>query len=679
MRFHRLRPVFVFCSVFVCAVSLFLFPAFAAAAQDAGRKLNPNDSKNKYALLIGINQYQDKDVLAPLRSPGNDAAGLQEQLDLLGFTTDIMTNDSKEDKNVPDKENIMEQIENLAKRADTHDLIFLMFTGHGMNIGGKAYLAARDSRVDKPETLVSVDKVMQILQTSRAKFKFCFMNACQEIVQPPPQNVGVLKGGVLKNEVLKNEPLQQDGGTDDVYSALMVPLPKNRSHAKGGGITRMFACAEGQMSRGGNRKEWNLPDEKMFGYYTHALIEGLKGHADEDENGTITFFELTRFATAEVQKIFQGKEFADRQDPNAMLDLTGDPVLAELPLNKMIKELLQEKMKRLRNIIEESRELSKEATFVFYGDADRDRAIIPKPRRREWNVKLTPVEEIAAAVSPVESLTKSIDQAEKLLQQGQSLSTLRAAAQELQDNAEANTARFLYAVVNGLQAKEKQTDCSREWKKLHDVLQQFRNDYLRLHEQFSLQKNKLPKSLLAVDAARQDKQFDKYFSKDCPSLAITGLGRIYGGRKKENIRVDRGIPYNPKEAYSLYRLAADLGCSEGLYYAGYCCYNGYGIAENKEEGRKLFQESADAGNAQGMFALGEDYYETYEHTGKSDFDALTRSMQYRTASEMTQYPPAREKMDDVRRDWIKTEKMRQQIEDMNKPTPSGNAAPRRRK
>jgi hypothetical protein len=206
---------------------------------------------------------------------------------------------------------------------------------------------AADSRIAAPDTLVSVDNVMLILQQSKAKFKFCFMNACQEIVQQ--RNTGVLKSG-----------------SGDIYGALAVPLPKNRSQ-QGGGITRMFACAEGQNSNGGYRNEWNDPEKKWYGYYTRTLIEGLKGDADEDKNGTITFFELTRFATAEVQKMFQGAAFADSQDPNAMLDLTGDPVLAVVPLNGLLYDLLREKWNILNSVNKKAQNLNECFALVLNG------------------------------------------------------------------------------------------------------------------------------------------------------------------------------------------------------------------------------------------------------------------------------------------------------------------------
>ncbi|MDR3233719.1 MAG: caspase family protein [Planctomycetaceae bacterium] len=82
-----LTRVRFFLSVYIC---LSVFTA-AAAAQELGA----NDTRNKYALLIGINEYQDNDVFVPLKAPGNDAAGLKEQFEALGFVgTDIMTSAS---------------------------------------------------------------------------------------------------------------------------------------------------------------------------------------------------------------------------------------------------------------------------------------------------------------------------------------------------------------------------------------------------------------------------------------------------------------------------------------------------------------------------------------------------------------------------------------------------------
>lgn len=109
----------------------------------------PVKKTNKNALLIGCNY---KNSINELNGCINDATNIKHLLtDVYGFDNiTLMTDDTP---NTPTKNNIMAEIKQLLNNANSGDILFLSFSGHGLNL--------KDKNVDEKdrldEVIVSLD------------------------------------------------------------------------------------------------------------------------------------------------------------------------------------------------------------------------------------------------------------------------------------------------------------------------------------------------------------------------------------------------------------------------------------------------------------------------------------------------------------------------------------------
>jgi hypothetical protein len=109
----------------------------------------PVKKTNKNALLIGCNY---KNSPSELNGCINDATNIKQLLtDMYGFDNiTLMTDDTE---NIPTKNNIVAEIKQLLNNANSGDILFLSFSGHGVYLRDKN----GDERDRLDEVIVSID------------------------------------------------------------------------------------------------------------------------------------------------------------------------------------------------------------------------------------------------------------------------------------------------------------------------------------------------------------------------------------------------------------------------------------------------------------------------------------------------------------------------------------------
>jgi formylglycine-generating enzyme required for sulfatase activity len=255
----------------------------------------PTSSK-RYALVIGVENYQDKQI-TPLTAAANDAKLLADALvKYAGFPADqviLLASDQATEKQ-PTRENILRRLSNLRAAIPSDGLLLVSFAGHGIEREGKAFLLPSNAQVSGDvslleDTAVSVDTVKERIRQTGVKQVVMILDAC------------------------RNDP-----------TAGRADAPNNLSEAYTRGFNfdvrnqEVSAFATLYATSVGSRAYENT--EKKNGYFTLAIVDGLKGAASNSK-GEVTLDSLKQYVQDEVPKRVKidlgvGKQ----QNPQVILD-----------------------------------------------------------------------------------------------------------------------------------------------------------------------------------------------------------------------------------------------------------------------------------------------------------------------------------------------------------------------
>ena len=219
---------------------------------------------NRYALLIGVNQYAKP--IQSLRYCVNDMELLADCIQKLGVPKEniILVTDNSSVDRIPTGAVIRRQIENITKLMEDNDQLFVAFSGHGALVDGKSYLCPSDTNLKDKNSIVSRDWVFEQLEKCKAKQKIFIVDACRD-------ELSFGGGKSLGSARTLNDPIGAD------------------SH----GFVLMASCKPQQQS-------WEDPDLK-HGVFTYFLVEGLSGAA-KDEDGYITIMSLFHYTSSKTKK-----------------------------------------------------------------------------------------------------------------------------------------------------------------------------------------------------------------------------------------------------------------------------------------------------------------------------------------------------------------------------------------
>jgi hypothetical protein len=227
----------------------------------------PTGRGNTFVLVVGCDSYDDP-AIPKLRFAEADAR------EVYGF----FSNDPKSPTD-PDRVErlygqaatrtkvlsaIREQLQ--AKALKPEDTAILYFAGHGFADKSGTYLACRDtSLASLPETAISVDTLADYWGRIEAGHKVLLLDACHS------------------------------GGASGVRGIGGVSIAPRAPERAGAGTLTIAAAGENELS---------TEDEDLgHGLFTTALVKGLRGAADANQDGRVTGLELGRFVTSEVERL----------------------------------------------------------------------------------------------------------------------------------------------------------------------------------------------------------------------------------------------------------------------------------------------------------------------------------------------------------------------------------------
>jgi len=239
----------------------------------------PTSSK-RFALVIGVDEYQDAQI-NKLEGATNDAKSIVDALiQYAGFPRDqvsLLTGDQPTERR-PTRGNILRRLSNLRTAVPKDGLLLVAFAGHGIEREGKAFLLPSDAQVSGDislleDTAINVDEMSKrIVQTGVGQV-LMILDAC------------------------RNDPTAGRGDSDN-------PLTKRYTQAftfeERNSDIQAFATLYAT-DVGHRAYEYT---EKKQGYFTWALVEGLKGAA-ANANGEVTLGGLLTYLQTTVPRRIQ--------------------------------------------------------------------------------------------------------------------------------------------------------------------------------------------------------------------------------------------------------------------------------------------------------------------------------------------------------------------------------------
>ena len=278
-----------------------------------------------HTLLIGINKYRDPNF-ATLRGPENDVSNFETML--------------TREYTVP-QENITVlrgqkathcavtgALKDLAGNAGTEDVVLIHFSGHGARVidtNGDEDEDTPGDTVDEAlvlydsthtgDAVLIDDRFGELLNQIQCKYLTVILDCCHSgsgtrVLSPPVRlraksphwnlpEMNVRYVQIKQNIGVKNvrgvQPRQENGA---VTADIAIP-------SEGQSRVVLSACNASEKAI-----EIHHHDVK-FGFYsgslTHFLVEGLRGPADRDSNGEVSYREAHRYAKNRVAETLQSR------------------------------------------------------------------------------------------------------------------------------------------------------------------------------------------------------------------------------------------------------------------------------------------------------------------------------------------------------------------------------------
>jgi hypothetical protein len=244
---------------------------------------------NRWAVLVGVNEYEDKANYGQLHVCVKDVHAIRERLIAGGFDPArirLLTDDTSE---LPTRDNILVALKAVVDATEPDDLLLFYYSGHGDEDDSESYLVARNGkRLVLSDTAVRVPRVKEIMEQAPARAKVIVLDACHS-----GADIGGKGPKPMSAEFIRRVFEQAEG------------------------LAILASCKQGQLSY-----EWQMRERSVF---THFLLEALEGQADQDEKGFVTVQDANRHVVNGV-KLWASQRNVS-QTPTLQYTVAGDIIL----------------------------------------------------------------------------------------------------------------------------------------------------------------------------------------------------------------------------------------------------------------------------------------------------------------------------------------------------------------
>ncbi|MBQ2790320.1 MAG: SUMF1/EgtB/PvdO family nonheme iron enzyme [Thermoguttaceae bacterium] len=232
------------------------------------------------ALLVGVDEYE---TLTPLEYASSDMRKLRDALVEIGFPSDsirMFVSDGRI-RERPSREKILKALDEMLAASGPDSTVFIALSGHGFETeDGDAAFCPEDveawkdgeRNVVSAETAILIEDVARRLKKDDAKFKLLIVDACREPASTERSATGKARS----------------------FSPIAEP----------NGVAFLQSCDTQQLS-------WEHP-ELGGGVFSAFFAEGLRGAADSDGDGGVSFLEVCNYAMSRTQSFVREKRDASQ-------------------------------------------------------------------------------------------------------------------------------------------------------------------------------------------------------------------------------------------------------------------------------------------------------------------------------------------------------------------------------
>jgi hypothetical protein len=250
-------------------------PATSAALTANEIKALPVSAK-RWALVIGVDKYIDPQI-SPLKGSDNDARQIADALvRYAGFPQDqvILLSTSQPIERQPTRVNILRRLSNLSTTVDKDGMLLVSFAGHGMERAGQAFLLPADAQISDQisfleETAISMTRVKSWIKETGVSQVVLLLDAC------------------------RNDPGGRADAPNPLSNAYVNAFNFDVRNREVQAFATVYATGIGQRAY-----EYT---EKKQGYFSWAVVEGLKGAAANDK-GEVTLSQLVKYVQDTVPR-----------------------------------------------------------------------------------------------------------------------------------------------------------------------------------------------------------------------------------------------------------------------------------------------------------------------------------------------------------------------------------------
>lgn len=237
-------------------------------------------ASERWALLVGVEDYTDPGISPINDGPANDVDKLRETLvRYAGFPSDniIVLSTKSPDGAMPTRTGILVALSKIKRRVSSNDLLLFMFSGHGISRGGSAFLLPSDAihTIDTDllvQTSLPVDLLRQSIAATGVKQVIVFLDAC------------------------RSDPEKSKAASDD--NLLSEPFKDAWDFA---GLNKEVEASAVIYATGIGERAYINSKEKL-GYLAEAIIKGIRGAAVVGGFGQITLGNLLKYIQSNVPK-----------------------------------------------------------------------------------------------------------------------------------------------------------------------------------------------------------------------------------------------------------------------------------------------------------------------------------------------------------------------------------------
>ena len=149
---------------------------------------DPRNAEKRVALVIGNANYESS--IRSLQNTINDARAISDKLEQLNF-------DVIEKANL-DLDGVQQALREFETKLIDADVALFFYSGHGIQYEGKNYIIPTDVVVGPGEVpvadIVALDEVLNFINSSPAKTKLIFLDACRDELIPGDKALGNTMG-----------------------------------------------------------------------------------------------------------------------------------------------------------------------------------------------------------------------------------------------------------------------------------------------------------------------------------------------------------------------------------------------------------------------------------------------------------------------------------------------------